>query len=142
MPIDISLVKASLAEFGVRRENIRKRFYEILMSESPLLDSELSDEDKGTLREVFDEGLARIITQLQTPDILEASLMELSAKYRGDWMRPEYTSFFKDAFMSALEDELGSAWSRSTYGAWDEVIEMGLLIIQRAWDTPPVRINA
>lgn len=138
MPIDISLIKRSLGEFGTRRDSIRQRFYEILCSESPRVDSELSDEDKNTLRAVFDEGLAVIITQFQTPDRLEASLLKLGVKYRGDWMRPEYTSFFKDAFMSALEEEMGSGWSTSVYEAWDEVLGMGLLIIQRAWVSSPV----
>ena len=142
MPIDISLIKSSLGQFGARRENIRRRFYELLCDENPLLDSELSDEDKGSLREVFDEGMATIISQFENPDQLEASLVKLGDKYRGDWMRPEYTSYFKDAFMSALEEEMGSEWPRSTYDAWDEVIEMGLLIIQRSWEITPVRSDA
>jgi hypothetical protein len=57
-------------------------------------------------------------------------------------MRPEYTSFFREAFMSALEEELGTKWSRPIYDAWDETISMGLLIIQRAWKTTPAGTDA
>ncbi|MDH3892882.1 MAG: hypothetical protein OEV49_17610 [candidate division Zixibacteria bacterium] len=135
MPINISLIKGSLRLFETRRDNVRRRFYEILCSESPQLDAELSDDDKRVLRAVFDEGLAVILRQFHTPDRLEASLLKLGAKYRGEWMRPEYTSFFRDAFMSALEEELGAAWSQPTYDAWDEALGMGLLIIQRARET-------
>lgn len=141
MPLNISLIKDSLRLFQSRRENVRHRFYEILCSESPQLDSELSDSDKRALRDVFDEGLALILRQFHTPDRLEANLLQLGIKYRGDWMRPEYTSFFREAFMSALEGEIGTEWTPQVYDAWDEAMGMGLLIVQRAWSTPPARIS-
>lgn len=142
MPINISLLRDSMRLFEARRDNVRRRFYEILCSESPKLDSELSDSDRQALRAVFDEGLSLILRQIHTPDRLEASLLRLGAKYRGDWMRPEYTSFFREAFMSAMEEEMGTEWSRSIYDAWDEAIGMGLLIVQRAWKPTPAQADA
>lgn len=142
MPIDISLLKASVRLFEARADNVRRRFYEILCSESPQVDSELSNDDKRALTDIFNEGLAVILRQFHTPDRLEASLLRLGAKYRGSWMRPEYTSFFRDAFRSALEEELGTEWSRSTYDAWDEAIGMSLSIIQRAREDSPARAKA
>ena len=142
MPIDISLIKSSLRLFGIHRDDVRQRFYEILCSESPQLDYDLSESDKKALTDIFDESLSVIVRQFHTPDRLEASLLRLGAKYQGDWMRPEYSSFFRDAFMSALEEVLGFEWSQSVYEAWDEAIGMGLLIIQRAWETTPAVADA
>lgn len=142
MPINISLFKDSLRLFETRSDNIRRRFYEILCSENPQLDSELSVSDKKALTEIFDEGLALLLRQFHTPDRLEASLLRLGTKYRGAWMRPQYTSFFRDAFMSALEEEMGTEWSRPVYDAWDEAIGMSLSIIQRAREDSSARAEA
>lgn len=141
MPIEVSLLRNSMRLFEAHRDNVRRRFYEILCSESPQLDSELSDSDRQALRDVFDEGLSLILRQIHTPDRLEANLLQLGVKYRGEWMRPEYTSFFREAFMSAMEEEMGTEWSRSVYDAWDEAIGMGLLIVQRAWVTSPAGVD-
>lgn len=133
MAINIQLVEQSLELFVARREPIRERFYQMLFQENPKLASELNEAEKEVFRGIVDRALAAILAQWQTPDQLEATLVELGRQYQRNYLKTEYCSIYREIMVAALEEVLGADLPNGALAAWDEIIGLGFAIVQRAW---------
>ncbi len=131
MSINLELLKNSLPVFEANREGVRRRFYEILLSENPHLSDYFNEAEKDSLSELLDKSLQTMLRYFDNPDKLEKDLEEIGSEYWRDWMRPEHWALYRDTFMAALEDEIGAGLSRAAYDVWDEVLGISLIIVQR-----------
>jgi hemoglobin-like flavoprotein len=132
LSIEVGLVRKSIETVTRHREELRRRYYELLFEIAPGLREFLDGDRRRALGDMFDEGIRIVVEHFESPDDVEYELADLG--HRFDSLRPllQNDSVLREILLQALAEIHGEAWTSKLEAAWDEAVGMGLTLIKQA----------
>ena len=132
MSIDVQLVRQSIAVVTRHREELRRRFYELLFETAPQLRELFTGDQRHALGEMFDAGINIVLEHFESPDEVEFELADLGHRFNSLRSLLETDSLLRETLLEVLAEIHGEDWTPELEAAWDESVGMGLTLIKHA----------
>jgi hemoglobin-like flavoprotein/ActR/RegA family two-component response regulator len=123
-PSDITRIQQSFQIVAREGEQIVSRFYELLFERFPDLQSFFHPGDLSQQHDKFLKGLGILVSHLEHPQELRATLVQLGERHRRYGIESQHYPPVLDTFLQVLAEFGGEGLDGKTYEAWANFLQL------------------
>ena len=122
-PATVDLLQSSFATVALHDEAVVGRFFDRLFEQHPELRS-LFPDDLADLRPKVLATITMVMQHLAEPAALKLPLQDLGRRHEDFGAVGEHYPIFRDTFISALSEMIGTAWTADHHEAWSSALDL------------------